>query len=145
VEAGCWRSGGGGPVLVQERPGLLDRPADGGPVDAEQLGQQGVGEGEVLVKEGGQDPVGERQFGRGAGSGCPLPVAAAPLVPVLFPLCAPWACQRGGQIVQVVAGQPGQRGVGQCGAVPSGGGLWSWGRGPPGLARVRVRSRGRCR
>jgi hypothetical protein len=78
------------------------------------------------VEEGGQDPVGEGQFGRGAGPGCPLPVAAPPLVAVLFPLGAPWAGQRGGQIVEVVAGQPGQRGVGQRGAVPSGGGLRPW-------------------
>ena len=76
----------------------------------------------------------------GAGSGCPLPVAAPPLVAVLFPLGAPWACQRGGQIVQIVAGQPGQGGVGQCGTVPSGGGLRPWFRGPAGLARVWVQA-----
>jgi hypothetical protein len=94
----------------------------------------------VLVEEGGQDPVGERQPGRGAGSWCPLPVAAAALAAVLFPLRAPWAGQRGGQIVEVLAGQPGQRGVGQRGAVPSAGGLRPRFRGPAGLALVRVQA-----
>lgn len=58
----------------------------------------------------------------GAGSWCALPVAGPPLVQVLLALFAPRAGQRGGQGVEVVAGQPGQGGVGQGGAVPSGGG-----------------------
>src|ERR1039458_9910699 len=77
-------------------------------------------------------------LGGGAGSGSPFRPAPPPLVAVLLPLGAPWACKRGGQIVQVVAGQPGQRGVGQRGAVPSAGGSWPRFRGPAGLARVRV-------
>ncbi len=71
----------------------------------------------MQVEEGRQDPVGEGQLGAAAGSWCPAPLPAPPFVQALFPLRAPCRGQSGGQVVQGLAGQPGERGVGQGGAV----------------------------
>ena len=65
--------------LVQELADVADALVDRFGPDAEEGGDGDLGQGEALVQDGGQEPVGEGEDGTaaGAGGGQPRPVAAA--------------------------------------------------------------------
>ena len=82
-------SGHGEPAGREQRPDLLDRAGDCGPVDPVQLGQCRVRELEPQVNQGGDNAVGERQVVVRARAGGPLalvsPAAAQPAFPGFHP------------------------------------------------------------
>ena len=61
--------------LVQELADVADALADRLGPDAEQAGDGDLGQGEALVEDGGQEPVGEGADGAAAGSGGSQPRA----------------------------------------------------------------------
>src|SRR5450755_2975331 len=118
--------------LVQELADVADALVDCLGPDAEQGGDGDLGQGEALVEDGGQEPVGEGEDGAAAGSGGSHPGAVtAACVQVRFALLVVECQQRGDQGVPVAGGQPGdgragepdQIGTGQAEGVGSAAGL----------------------
>lgn len=75
VEVCCWGPGGVC-VLVHQSPDLAGGVADGVLADGEEVGQHGRRQGEVLLQHGGQDPVGQVEFGFTAAARGPASLAA---------------------------------------------------------------------
>lgn len=127
VEGGQLRLGGfdGVSDAVEEPAGLADGPVEGHGCDGEERGDGDLGEFEPLVEDGGQEPVDEGEAGAPASvepdDGGLLPVAAASLMEVCFPLSRTGRCQLGDQRVPLLVRDAGEGGMGQ--PVPAGAGF----------------------
>ena len=93
--------------LVEQSSDVADAPVDGFGADAEQGGDGDLGQGEPVVEEGGQEPVGEGEDGAAAGAGAGLAGAvAAAFVQLGFPLVVVQGGERGDQGVPLGADSP---------------------------------------
>jgi hypothetical protein len=103
--------------VVEEPAGLTDRPVEGHGCHGEERGDDDQGELEPLLEHGGQEPVDEGEAGAPAGVEASgrglLPVAAASLVEVCFPLSRAGRCQPGDQRVPLLVRDAGEGGMGQ--------------------------------
>ena len=73
--------------LCQQPLRVADVPVDGFGADAEQGGDGDLGQGEPVVQDGGQEPVGEGQGGPASGAGAGLSgTVAASFVQLGLPL-----------------------------------------------------------
>ena len=110
--------------LLQELAHVADALVDRFGPDAEQGGNGGLRQGEALVEDSGQEPVGQGKDGTAADAGGDQPRAVtAALVQAGLPLLVMQRRQRGDQGVPLLGRQAGQRRVaqpGQVGAGPAG-------------------------
>ena len=108
----CAAGGRGVCVLVHQSPDFSGGVADGVLADGEEVGQRGGWQGEVLLQHGGQDPVGQIEFGFAAAAGGPASLAAvASGGGVLFLQRLSVGGQGLSQLGQCGAGHAGQRGM----------------------------------
>jgi hypothetical protein len=100
-------AGDGEPAGGQQRPDLMNRAGDRGPVNPVQPGQRPVRELEPQVNQGGDDPAGERQVVVRAGPGGALALVPAALKQPVFPGGGPPPGQFPDQPGQMRAAYPG--------------------------------------
>ena len=132
----CGPGGDGDVVPGEQVAGVLDGGAEGGGVDAEQVGQDVQRQAEAGAREGGGDLGGEGELGRAAGAAAGV---AAGQVEMVLAGGGGGEFQPGDEAAEVAGGHPGQRGVGQGGrglvAVRRAGRCWRR-RGGPGRGRA---------
>lgn len=141
VEGGQLRLGGfdGVSDVVEEPTGLADGPVEGHGCHGEERGDDDLGELEPLVEDGGQESVDEGEAGASTGVEADgrglLPVAAAALLEVCFPLCRAGRCQLDDQRVPLLVREAGEGEMGQPGPASFWGGIgrtpsrrcsWGW-------------------
>ena len=109
-----WCHSGVVAVVFEDFTGLLDKVADAGGGNFQEIGQHVHGADLPLVEQREQEPhsIVEQRFGAGIACGPPGPAAALLAVTLLGPGCLSRG-ECGGQLVQLDGGQPGQPRIGQ--------------------------------